>query len=120
MRAPGSKSVSNRALLLAALGGGVCRIKGLLHSDDTQVCVCVCVWVWVCGCGCGCLTAGVCLLCLYTQALSLSLYTYIYHVCVCVLCVFVQVMMGALQKLGAKFEWEEGGEVLVVTGRGGG
>ncbi|KAJ1917408.1 3-dehydroquinate dehydratase (3-dehydroquinase) [Mycoemilia scoparia] len=34
---PGSKSISNRALLLAALGKGVCRIKNLLHSDDTQV-----------------------------------------------------------------------------------
>ncbi len=33
---PGSKSISNRALLLAALGGGVCRIKNLLHSDDTH------------------------------------------------------------------------------------
>ncbi|KAG9286466.1 hypothetical protein G9A89_014632 [Geosiphon pyriformis] len=34
---PGSKSVSNRALILASLGEGTCRIKGLLHSDDTQV-----------------------------------------------------------------------------------
>ncbi|OQR97948.1 pentafunctional AROM polypeptide [Thraustotheca clavata] len=34
---PGSKSISNRVLLLAALGKGVCRITGLLHSDDTQV-----------------------------------------------------------------------------------
>ncbi|KAG5459376.1 MAG: YDR127Wp-like protein, partial [Olpidium bornovanus] len=34
---PGSKSVSNRALLLASLGTGTCRLKGLLHSDDTQV-----------------------------------------------------------------------------------
>jgi pentafunctional AROM polypeptide len=33
---PGSKSISNRALILAALGRGTCRIKGLLHSDDTQ------------------------------------------------------------------------------------
>ena len=33
---PGSKSISNRALLLAALGKGVCRIKNLLHSDDTH------------------------------------------------------------------------------------
>ncbi|KAF7984960.1 hypothetical protein HWV62_9901 [Athelia sp. TMB] len=37
MRTPGSKSVSNRALVLAALGGGTCRLRGLLHSDDTQV-----------------------------------------------------------------------------------
>ena len=33
---PGSKSVSNRALVLAALGTGSCRIKNLLHSDDTE------------------------------------------------------------------------------------
>jgi pentafunctional AROM polypeptide len=34
---PGSKSVSNRVLVLAALGTGSCRITNLLHSDDTQV-----------------------------------------------------------------------------------
>ncbi|KAG0343701.1 3-dehydroquinate dehydratase (3-dehydroquinase) [Podila humilis] len=34
---PGSKSISNRALVLAALGKGTCRLTGLLHSDDTQV-----------------------------------------------------------------------------------
>lgn len=34
---PGSKSVSNRALVMAALGTGPCRIRNLLHSDDTQV-----------------------------------------------------------------------------------
>lgn len=33
---PGSKSVSNRVLVLAALGSGTCRITNLLHSDDTQ------------------------------------------------------------------------------------
>lgn len=33
---PGSKSISNRALVLAALGAGTCRIKNLLHSDDTE------------------------------------------------------------------------------------
>ncbi|KAK3997072.1 putative Pentafunctional AROM polypeptide [Cladorrhinum sp. PSN332] len=33
---PGSKSVSNRALVLAALGEGETRIRGLLHSDDTH------------------------------------------------------------------------------------
>ncbi|KAF2864263.1 AROM pentafunctional protein, ARO1 [Piedraia hortae CBS 480.64] len=33
---PGSKSISNRILLLAALGTGECRIENLLHSDDTQ------------------------------------------------------------------------------------
>ena len=37
MATPGSKSISNRALLLAALGQGTCRLKNLLHSDDTQV-----------------------------------------------------------------------------------
>ena len=34
---PGSKSISNRALVLAALGEGTCRIRNLLHSDDTEV-----------------------------------------------------------------------------------
>ncbi|KAF8937527.1 EPSP synthase-domain-containing protein [Dissophora ornata] len=34
---PGSKSISNRVLVLAALGKGTCRLTGLLHSDDTQV-----------------------------------------------------------------------------------
>ena len=34
---PGSKSISNRALVLAALGEGTCRIHNLLHSDDTEV-----------------------------------------------------------------------------------
>jgi pentafunctional AROM polypeptide len=34
---PGSKSISNRVLVLAALGKGTCRIRNLLHSDDTQV-----------------------------------------------------------------------------------
>lgn len=33
---PGSKSISNRALVLAALGSGTCRIRNLLHSDDTE------------------------------------------------------------------------------------
>ncbi|CCC68454.1 hypothetical protein NCAS_0B03700 [Naumovozyma castellii] len=33
---PGSKSISNRALILAALGEGQCKIKNLLHSDDTK------------------------------------------------------------------------------------
>ncbi|CAG8543766.1 7219_t:CDS:2, partial [Ambispora gerdemannii] len=62
----GSKSISNRALILAALGEGNCRLKGLLHSDDTQV------------------------------------------------------MLTALQKLGAaQFEWEDNGDTLVVIGGGG-
>ncbi|RKP37019.1 3-dehydroquinate synthase-domain-containing protein, partial [Dimargaris cristalligena] len=34
---PGSKSISNRALVLAAMGSGTCRLQNLLHSDDTQV-----------------------------------------------------------------------------------
>lgn len=34
---PGSKSISNRALVLAALGKGDCRIRNLLHSVDTEV-----------------------------------------------------------------------------------
>ncbi|KAJ3289242.1 3-dehydroquinate dehydratase (3-dehydroquinase) [Borealophlyctis nickersoniae] len=34
---PGSKSISNRALVMAALGEGTCRLHGLLHSDDVQV-----------------------------------------------------------------------------------
>lgn len=37
MATPGSKSISNRALVLAALGKGTCRLRNLLHSDDTQV-----------------------------------------------------------------------------------
>ncbi|RHY29934.1 hypothetical protein DYB32_005655 [Aphanomyces invadans] len=56
VQVPGSKSISNRVLLMAALGSGypplydlsshaisrrpvcsTCRISGLLHSDDTQV-----------------------------------------------------------------------------------
>ncbi|RIA91003.1 Shikimate dehydrogenase [Glomus cerebriforme] len=66
MTTPGSKSISNRALILAALGVGTCKLKSLLYSDDTQV------------------------------------------------------MMVALQNLGAaKFEWENNGEVLIVTGGGG-
>ncbi|KTW30439.1 pentafunctional AROM polypeptide [Pneumocystis jirovecii RU7] len=32
---PGSKSISNRALILAALSSGICRLKNFLHSDDT-------------------------------------------------------------------------------------
>lgn len=65
LRVPGSKSISNRILLLTAMGDGECRITGLLHSDDTQV------------------------------------------------------MIGALQILGAGFKWEQNGSVLVVTGTGG-
>ena len=35
VRLPGSKSISNRTLLLAALGSGDCEIRSLLASDDT-------------------------------------------------------------------------------------
>ena len=37
VRLPGSKSISNRVLLLAGLSAGVTRIHELLASDDTQV-----------------------------------------------------------------------------------
>lgn len=33
---PGSKSISNRALILCALGQGKCKVRNLLHSDDTH------------------------------------------------------------------------------------
>ncbi len=36
LQVPGSKSISNRVLLMAALGKGACAIRGLLQSDDTQ------------------------------------------------------------------------------------
>ncbi|KAI1381431.1 Pentafunctional AroM protein, partial [Hypoxylon crocopeplum] len=63
---PGSKSISNRALVLAALGQGTCRVKNLLHSDDTEY------------------------------------------------------MLSAIAQLnGASYSWEDAGEVLVVTGKGG-
>jgi 3-phosphoshikimate 1-carboxyvinyltransferase len=37
VRLPGSKSISNRLLLLAALSGGTTRLNDLLDSDDTRV-----------------------------------------------------------------------------------
>ena len=37
VRLPGSKSISNRVLLLAALAAGTTRIHDLLESDDTEV-----------------------------------------------------------------------------------
>ncbi len=37
VRVPGSKSISNRALLLAGFAEGTTTIEGLLHSDDTHV-----------------------------------------------------------------------------------
>ncbi|MES2498991.1 MAG: 3-phosphoshikimate 1-carboxyvinyltransferase [Pseudomonadota bacterium] len=36
MTLPGSKSISNRTLLLAALANGMTQIRGLLASDDTE------------------------------------------------------------------------------------
>jgi len=36
VRLPGSKSISNRVLLLAALSKGVTEVRDLLHSDDTE------------------------------------------------------------------------------------
>ncbi|ROV92039.1 hypothetical protein VMCG_09528 [Cytospora schulzeri] len=63
---PGSKSISNRALVLAALGQGEVRIKNLLRSDD------------------------------------------------------VEFMLSAVSGLnGATYSWENGGEILVVNGKGG-
>jgi 3-phosphoshikimate 1-carboxyvinyltransferase len=35
-RVPGSKSITNRALVLAALAEGESRLDGVLHSDDTR------------------------------------------------------------------------------------
>jgi len=35
LRLPGSKSISNRVLLLAALSHGTTRVRELLASDDT-------------------------------------------------------------------------------------
>jgi 3-phosphoshikimate 1-carboxyvinyltransferase len=37
VRLPGSKSISNRVLLLAALASGETEVKGLLDADDTRV-----------------------------------------------------------------------------------
>ena len=37
VRLPGSKSISNRALLLASMAGGQTRLANLLHGDDTRV-----------------------------------------------------------------------------------
>ncbi|MCI5726718.1 MAG: 3-phosphoshikimate 1-carboxyvinyltransferase [Clostridium sp.] len=33
---PGSKSITNRALMLAAQQNGICRLKGVLFSDDSR------------------------------------------------------------------------------------
>jgi 3-phosphoshikimate 1-carboxyvinyltransferase len=39
IQVPGSKSITNRALILAALSGSGCTLTGALHSEDTQVMV---------------------------------------------------------------------------------
>ena len=36
VKLPGSKSISNRALMLAALASGTTRLTGLLRADDTE------------------------------------------------------------------------------------
>src|SRR5271163_936087 len=36
---PGSKSITNRALVVAALSGQPCQLRGALHSEDTEVMV---------------------------------------------------------------------------------
>ena len=36
VRIPGSKSITNRALLVAALADGPSELTGALHSDDTR------------------------------------------------------------------------------------
>ena len=33
---PGSKSITNRALMLAAVSDGICRLQGVLFSDDSR------------------------------------------------------------------------------------
>ena len=47
---PGSKSISNRVLLLAGLAQGRTRIHDLLDSDDTRVMLTRCA-LWAAGCG---------------------------------------------------------------------
>jgi 3-phosphoshikimate 1-carboxyvinyltransferase len=39
VRVPGSKSITNRALVLAALAVGECQLQGALRSEDTEVMV---------------------------------------------------------------------------------
>ena len=36
---PGSKSITNRALILAALSNATSHLSGVLHSDDSEACV---------------------------------------------------------------------------------
>ena len=37
VRLPGSKSISNRVLLLAAASRGTTRLRGLLDAEDTRM-----------------------------------------------------------------------------------
>lgn len=37
IRPPGSKSITNRALLLGVLGGGPCKLSNALRCDDTEI-----------------------------------------------------------------------------------
>ena len=39
IRPPGSKSITNRAMILAALADGTTTLTGMLDSDDTRVMV---------------------------------------------------------------------------------
>ena len=38
IRVPGSKSITNRALVCAALAGGETTLHGALFADDTEAC----------------------------------------------------------------------------------
>ena len=55
---PGSKSITNRALLIAALANGKSVLKGVLFSDDSrhflQACRTWALW-WKLMAACGCL-----------------------------------------------------------------
>ena len=37
IKVPGSKSLTNRALMLSCLGNGTCELTGFLHAEDTQL-----------------------------------------------------------------------------------
>ena len=36
IKVPGSKSITNRALMLSALSNGLCKLNGVLFSDDSR------------------------------------------------------------------------------------
>lgn len=42
IRIPGSKSLTNRAILIASLAEGTSRLSGVLHSDDTRHMMTIC------------------------------------------------------------------------------